>query len=155
MEPFIALVSVTAVVWAISLRRCREDGPLLALRAGIFAMFALTGIVHFVGMRAELIAMVPGWLGHPALLVTMTGVLELAGACGMLIRPLVPWAGLGLSLLLLAMFPANVSLALSGADVSWWDGLVPRTALQLVFLAATVAVTVLGFRRTGLQPRRW
>lgn len=149
MEPLITLVAVTLAVWALTsarLRRPREWE--IPLRAGVFAMFLLTGIVHFVGMRAELVAMVPAGLPQPELIVTVTGILELAGAVGMLVRPLAPWAAGGLSVLLLAMFPANVSLALSGGELSWWDELVPRSITQLVFLAATVSVVVLTTRRT-------
>jgi hypothetical protein len=46
-------------------------------------MFVLTGVAHFVGKRAELVAMVPPFLPAPELLVTVTGVLELTGAVGL------------------------------------------------------------------------
>jgi uncharacterized membrane protein len=153
VEPFVALVVVTAVARGVAARtgRGRREALALALRWGVGVMFTMTGVSHFVGMRADLVAMVPGWAPAPGLLVTLTGVLELAGAAGMLVRPLVPWAGLGLSALLVVMFPANVHLALAGDDLAWWDELVPRTLVQGVFLAATVTLTVLGFagRRTG------
>lgn len=68
----------------------------------------------------------------------MTGILELAGAAGLLIARTAPWAATGLSLMLIAMFPANVYAA-SYSD-AWDDQLVPRTLMQLVFLAATVTV---------------
>lgn len=103
-------------------------------------MFTVTGIAHFFGMRAELIDMVPPALPAPAFLVTLTGILELAGAVGLLWQPTRPWAAGGLSLMLLAMFPANVHLALTGTDLPWDDTLLPRTLLQIVFLAATSAV---------------
>jgi uncharacterized membrane protein len=47
-------------------------------------MFVMTGVAHFVKMRAELVSMVPPGLPAPGLLVTVTGVLELAGAAGLL-----------------------------------------------------------------------
>ena len=43
-------------------------------------MFLLTGIAHFGSRRAGFVEMVPPRLPRPALLVTVTGVLELAGA---------------------------------------------------------------------------
>lgn len=143
MEPLITLTAVTAVVLVVTAVRGRTDGIEIALRSGVGAMFLLTGVAHFVGMRAELIDMVPDWLPQPGLLVTVTGILELAGAAGMLIGPLVRWSGLGLSLMLLGMFPANVSLALSGTELAWYDELLPRTITQVIFLAATVSLTVL------------
>jgi uncharacterized membrane protein len=72
----------------------------------------------------------------PELLVTITGVLELAGAVGLLLPRTAPWAAGGLSVLLVAMFPANVHAALEGFGTP----LLPRTLMQVVFLAATLAV---------------
>jgi uncharacterized membrane protein len=141
MEPFIALVVVTLAllgVGAAGVPRLRS-WP-VALRGGLAAMFVMTGVAHFVGMRETLIAMVPPALPQPGLLVTITGVLELAGAVGLLLRPTVPWAAGGLSLLLVAVFPANVYAAVEGITTRADDALLPRTLFQIVFLAATLAV---------------
>ncbi|MEW2066489.1 hypothetical protein [Streptomyces sp. NPDC007346] len=149
MEPLIALVVVLGVTLAANALWLHRDRSLvLALRAGLCAMFLLTGAVHFVGMRTELVAMVPGWLPFPGLLVTVSGVLELAGALAMVVRRLVPWAGIGLSALLVAMFPANVAWALSESGLPWWDELLPRTVMQLVFLAATLTLVRLTLPRS-------
>jgi len=137
MEPAIVLVVVTTTSYAVARRTGVADPLTLALRLGVAAMFLLTGTVHFVMMREQLVAMVPAWAGDPELAVTATGVLELAGAVGLLHRGLAPWAAAGLTTLLLAMFPANVQLALSGGDLPWHDRLLPRTALQVLFLSAT------------------
>ncbi|MCY9784170.1 hypothetical protein KIK06_09720 [Nocardiopsis sp. EMB25] len=148
MEPLITLVGVTLVLGvcgALGVRRLRP-WP-VALRGGLAAMFALTGTVHFVGMREELVAMVPPALPAPGLLVTVTGVLELVGAAALLWTRTAPWSAAGLTVLLLAMFPANVHLALSGADLAAHQELVPRTALQAVFLAATVTVAATHLHR--------
>jgi uncharacterized membrane protein len=114
-----------------------------ALRVGLALMFLLTGVAHFAGKRrADLVAMVPPALPRPDLLVAATGVLELAGAVGLLIPATAPWAAAGLALLMLAMFPANVSaarrkLTLGGKPVT---PLGPRTALQVVFIGTAVAI---------------
>ncbi len=55
--------------------------------------------------------MVPPRLPRPDLLVTVTGVLELVGAVGLLVPATARLAAAGLGLLMLAMFPANVSAA--------------------------------------------
>jgi uncharacterized membrane protein len=147
MEPVIALIGVTVVVFIVNkawLRRPR--GFEIALRTGVAAMFTLTGLAHFIGMRADLIAMVPDWLPAPAAIVTITGLLELAAAAAMIHRRLATLAGAGLTLLLFAMFPANINLALSGQPLPWWDELVPRTMMQALFLAATITVVVLTHR---------
>lgn len=143
MEPLITLIVVTLVILALGaagVKRLRT-WP-VALRGGIAAMFVLTGTVHFVGMREELISMVPPVLPYPGFIVTLTGVLELAGALGLLWRPTVSWASGGLSLLLICMFPANVYYALSGMAADAHQALLPRTLMQIVFLSATLIVMV-------------
>ncbi|TDE27406.1 DoxX family membrane protein [Actinomadura sp. 6K520] len=124
------------------------------LRVGLALMFTVTGIAHFVGMREALIDMVPPALPAPGLLVTVTGVLELAGAAALLWERTAPWAAGGLSLMLIGMFPANVHLALNGTDIPWDDRLLPRTVMQVVFLAATLAVVAHHVRRTEETTRR-
>jgi uncharacterized membrane protein len=84
--------------------------------------------------------MVPPFLPAPELLVTVTGVLELGGAAGLLWSRTAPWAAGGLSALLVAMFPANVHKALADPTIAFDDQLGPRTALQVIFLASTLAV---------------
>jgi len=147
MEPLITLVVVTLVLRAIGTFGVR---PLrhfpTALRGGLTAMFLLTGTVHFVGMREELIAMVPGFLPAPELIVTLTGVAELAAAIGLLIPRTALLAASGLTALLVVMFPANVALALSSQPIPWYDELPWRTLMQLVFLAATITVVIDRYR---------
>ena len=145
MAPLITLLAVTLLLRAAGAAGIR---PLrswhTSLRGGLAALFTLTGTAHFNGMRADLVAMVPPALPYPELLVTVTGVLELLGAAGLLYRRTAPWAAGGLTLLLVAMFPANVHAALAGLMLNGAPAtaLLPRTLMQLVFIAATVAVMV-------------
>jgi uncharacterized membrane protein len=144
MEPLVVLLVVTLALLALGAVGVRALRPWpVALRGGLAAMFVLTGLAHFdlpPGMRAQLIEMVPPGLPDPALLVTITGVLELAGAAGLLWVRTAPWAAAGLGALLVAMFPANVHKALTDPTVTLDDQLWPRTALQVLFLAATLLV---------------
>ncbi|HVK20564.1 MAG TPA: DoxX family protein [Actinokineospora sp.] len=141
MAPLIILITVTLTLYVlgrVGVRPLRKwPNP---LRGGVAAMFTATGIAHFVGLREELIRMVPPDLPAPALLVTITGVLELAGAVGVLWRPTTPWAAAGLTAMLVGMFPANIYAANHGLSPSFGDQLFPRTIMQIVFLAATLAL---------------
>src|SRR5215203_3409015 len=83
-------------------------------RMGLVTMFVFTGISHFAPMRKDLIAMVPPALPRPDLLVVLTGVLELAGAVGLLFTRTRVWAAYGLLTLLVLMLPANISAARRG-----------------------------------------
>lgn len=148
MEPLIALVVVTLLTFAAGaagISRLRS-WP-VALRGGLAAMFMLTGAVHFFYMRTDIVQMVPPALPYPGLIVTLTGVLELAGAIGLLWRPVVLWASGGLSLLLIVMFPANLYVALNGLATHPEDELIPRTLMQMLFLAASLSVWMNYLRR--------
>ncbi|MCX4632066.1 MULTISPECIES: DoxX family protein [unclassified Streptomyces] len=142
MEPLVVLIAVTGLLLlAKPLGAVRPRRPIAALRGGLAAMFTLTGAAHFVGMREEIIAMVPSALPAPGLLVTLTGIAELACAVGLLWSRTARLSAAVLSAMLVVMFPANVYAAAGGA-VPWWDRLGPRTAMQCVFLAATVTVVL-------------
>ena len=68
-------------------------------------MFLFTAMAHFASTRKDIIAMVPPSFPRPDVLVTITGILEAAGAIGLLLTRTRKWAAWGLILLLLAMFP--------------------------------------------------
>ncbi|NWL89115.1 MULTISPECIES: hypothetical protein [unclassified Paenibacillus] len=152
MEPVIVLIVVTVILLiagAVGVQRLRP-WP-VALRGGLAAMFMLTGTVHFVYLRTELIDMVPPVLPYPGLIVTITGVLEWIGAIGLLWRPTVLWASGGLSLLLIAMFPANLYIAINGLYTSPEDALIPRTLMQILFLSVGVSIWTYYFRHRSIR----
>ena len=109
----------------------------LSTRVGLAIMFLFTASAHFTRMRADLIRMVPPAFPKPPLLVTLTGIAELAGAVGLLVPHVARWAAGGLSLLLIAMVPANVHAARSGLAIRGRAAtpLVVRLPLQVMWLA--------------------
>ncbi|MCP2624166.1 DoxX family protein [Mycolicibacterium smegmatis] len=117
-----------------------------AAAVGLAAMFALTGIAHFVDpLRRDMIAIVPPRLPAPGLLVTVTGALELLGAAGLLYPPTRVAAAVCLFVLMLAMFPANVYAArMPDPPKSMTSRLGVRTAEEGVYLAAAVLVAIGG-----------
>lgn len=149
---FLGATAVTFVVASVRHRSPVNAVP-AALRGGLAAMFTTTGITHFVILRDDLVAMVPPALPAPGLLVTVTGILELAGAAALLITPLAAWAAGGLGLLLLAMFPANVYSASAGMTLAGdpVTPLWPRAGMQALYLAAAIAVSV-RFRHQAIGP---
>lgn len=113
-----------------------------ALRLSLGAMFLLTASAHWGKRRPDLVRMVPAVFPRPDLLVTLTGILEIAGALGLSYPPTARAAALCLCVLLLCLFPANIraareKLTIGGRAV---PSLLPRTAIQVVFVAATLAV---------------
>ncbi len=146
MAPLIALVVSSVVARVVGWLGWLGTGYLnswtTAIAVGLAAMFMLTGVAHFAPpMRRDLIAIVPPRLPAPALLVTITGVLELLGAAGLLL-PATRTAAAGcLLLLMLAMFPANIHAArMPNPPKSMTTRLSLRCATEVVFLAAAGVV---------------
>jgi uncharacterized membrane protein len=117
-----------------------------AIAVGLALMFTMTGVAHFVpGMRRDMIAIVPPRLPKPALLVTITGVLELLGAIGVLYPPTRVAAAVCLFALMLVMFPANVYASrMPNPPKSMTSRLDVRSGEEVVYLAAAVVVWVCG-----------
>jgi uncharacterized membrane protein len=155
MIPLIVLVVVFLVLLgarALGVRRL--DSWVLCLRLALSVMFLLTASAHWGSRRAELVQMVPPALGHAELLVTLSGLAELAGAIGLLIPRLAPLAAACLAALLLALLPANIHAALAGLTLGGRPvtPLIPRIILQAVFIAALLLA---GFwRRAPSFPAR-
>ena len=110
-------------------------------------MFLLTASAHWGKRRRDLVQMVPSAFPKPDLIVTVTGFLEVLGAVGLLIPATARVAAVCLTLLLMAMFPANVSaahrnLTIGGKAVT---PLPVRTLLQAVFIAALMAAALVNF----------
>lgn len=75
--------------------------------------FLLAGANHF-RVPGFYVPMIPPWLPAPLLLVQISGVAEMLGGLGVLLPPVRRAAAWGLIVLLIAIFPANLHLALHG-----------------------------------------
>ncbi len=108
-----------------------------AVRVGLAVMFCITATAHFNSMRADLVRMVPPMFPNPEFMVTFTGICEVLGAIGLLVPRMRKAAAIGLILLLIALLPANIHAALSGLTLGGAPvtPLIPRVALQLIFIA--------------------
>ncbi|MGO0061158.1 DoxX family protein [Brevibacillus fluminis] len=111
-----------------------------ALRLAVAIMFLLTASAHWGKRRPDLVRMVPPVFPQADMLVTLTGWLEILGALTIVFPGTARYASIGLAILLLLLFPANVyaaqkKLTLGGKPVT---PLGLRTILQVVFLAAVV-----------------
>ena len=104
------------------------------LLAGIFAF---AGVMHFI-ISASYVGIMPPWLPWHRELVYLSGVLEIAGGVGLLIPRIRRAAGIGLVLLLIAVWPANLQMLLNARAASapaWYQTLLwLRLPLQLVLV---------------------
>lgn len=165
MEFAIVLLSIYAVLSFPPLRRqvrafsVRRDRA--AVAAGVF--FVLGGALHFA-MPEMYDRMIPPFApGSPRLWTNLSGALEIAGGVGLLVRPLRTAAAAGLFLLLLAILPANVHVAVAGVELEkmpyppayFWA----RIPFQVFYLAWVAWAGGLrgawrGFRAQRLNPPR-
>ncbi len=111
--------------------------PLFAL-----AMVAI-GVTHFTGPEA-FVRIVPAWLPAPLALVYISGAAEIAGGVGLLVPKLRRAASYGLVALYVAVFPANVNMAvnaipLGNVEMPAWAPWV-RLPFQIAFIALALWV---------------
>lgn len=149
MAPLIVLLVVTALARAAGALGVGYVASWPAATAvGLAVMFIVTGVSHFFPTRRTgLIAIVPPTLKQPAVLVALTGMLELLGAVALLV-PLEAgqWrvaAAFSLAVLLFVMFPANIYASQARRSAHSPNTPLPqRTAMQCVFIAAALFVAL-------------
>ena len=152
MVPFVFLAVVFAGLSLLPLARI--DPPLLRsararLRVALAAMFVLTGATHFTATESML-QMVPESLPLRREAVYVSGVAELAGAAGLLIPRLSRAAGLGLAAMLVAVFPANINVAVNQLQI---DLVSTDPVMQWVRLLVQPALIWLVVWATGRERR--
>jgi uncharacterized membrane protein len=114
-----------------------------AARIGIAVMLLFSGASHFSGLRHDMAAMIPPPLTGSLALIYLTGLLEIAGAVGILTHRLRTPAAWSLAALMVALFPANIYAALAGVSLggqpatSLWI----RGPLQLFWFATLLWVS--------------
>jgi uncharacterized membrane protein len=107
-------------------------------RIGLFALaiaFISAGANHFVN-PAFFVAIMPSYLPAHLEIVYVSGAFEIAGGIGVLIPSVRSLAGWGLVLLLVAVFPANLHMAMNPqlfSDLSPF-ALYVRLPMQLVLI---------------------
>jgi uncharacterized membrane protein len=76
------------------------------------SIFIIGGFLHFL-RPAPYLRIIPPILPWPRLLLWASGAAEILGGVGLLVRPLRRAAASGLALLLIAVFPANIYMAVA------------------------------------------
>jgi uncharacterized membrane protein len=107
------------------------------LRWLLTVFMVIAGANHFVAPAAY-VAMMPSALPAPAALVYISGVAEILGGLGLILAATRRLAGWGLIALFVAIFPANINMAvhhlsLGGREVPTW-ALWARLPLQAVLV---------------------
>lgn len=77
------------------------------------ALFIFAGVAHFRNPE-PFVRIVPPMLPAPLTLVYLSGIFEILGGIGLLVPSVQRTAAIGLCVLLLAVLPANIYMAMAG-----------------------------------------
>lgn len=114
----------------------RQLKPIFRLLLAAFIVTA--GIFHFV-KPVPFVKIVPDFLPYPLALVYISGFFEILGGIGLLIAPVSQLAAWGLIALFIAVFPANINMAVNQIQL---DG-IPNSPIfywaRLPFQAVLIA----------------
>jgi uncharacterized membrane protein len=127
-----------------------------AVRIGLAVMFVFTAGSHFSSLKYDLAAMIPPPLTGALWVIYVTGILEFAGAFGLMRRSLRRPAAWGLIALLVGLFPANIYAAISGVTLVG-DAATPlliRTPLQVLWIGLLWWSTIRGGRAARVTTSR-
>lgn len=140
----------------------------VAAAHGLAVMLVMTGTAHFVPEsvtvmpnHADLVRMVPPFVPFADAMVYLTGVLELAGALGLVLAATRRAAGACLALLFVVMLPANIYAAVEQVSFAGDTAtpLVIRIPEQILYIgvalwAASEKITV-DRPKTTLETPSW
>lgn len=149
MFPFFLFVTATLVLrglGSVGVKHCTTWRACVCIALAM--TFTFTGATHFTSMKHDYASMIPSGVPRRMELVSLSGAAELLGAAGLLVPRWRRAAGVGLALLLFAVFPANVHASLDGVP---FRGSPPttlwlRAPIQVVFLLALWFAAIAGGR---------
>lgn len=116
----------------------------MAGRAILAVFFVVAGSLHFL-FPDPYLRMVPPFLPWPSALVSISGVAEIAGGLGLLLPRWRRLAAYGLVLLLIAVFPANIYIAVAHVRFS---GLLGNAWVQWLRLPLQIPLVLWAWRYT-------
>jgi uncharacterized membrane protein len=139
MSFFVLLVVLFAIVHIPPVAQWLGAGTRrekMRIAAGV--AFIVASVPHFTSPERYL-PMMPPFVPEPVAMIYVSGGAELLGGLGLLVRRTARVAAWGLAALLVAIFPANIWVAINGANAAglpsspWYTW--SRLPFQLVFIA--------------------
>jgi uncharacterized membrane protein len=132
----LAIATILAAATQVVLRRLDVRS---SARIGMAAAMIFAGVAHLL-MPTPFLQHLPAWTPFAEAIIFLTGLIEIGfGAVLLMLRP--PWrrrTGLALAAYLVAIFPGNLYVAVTGIDVDgqpggWYPWL--RLPVQAVLIA--------------------
>ena len=107
--------------------------PQWVLRVIVATPLLVSGVLHFTHTALMASIIPPSFPDHPQL-VLLSGVLELAGAAGLLLPPFTRAASTCLAVLMIVIFPANVFAAGQTVGGLHMPSVPVRLVMQVVYV---------------------
>lgn len=146
MVPFIALIVSFLLFRVVGLLGLTYwDDWQTSIQWAVSIMLLLGASAHWGQRRSDLVRMVPPAFPQKEWIVTVTGMLEIAGAIGILLPAFSATASVCLIVLLIAILPANIYAARSNMTIGGKPvpKLPVRIGIQLVFITAVLLASPL------------
>jgi uncharacterized membrane protein len=144
MKPLIILIAVFGLITVITRFTSGHWNLVLSGNVAMCAMLCFTALGHFLFTRGMAL-MIPPVIPYKTALVYLTGVAEIAFGLALLSPALRPYAGYGVIVFFILIFPANVYAAIKHLDLekATYTGPGPgylwfRVPEQLLFIAWVV-----------------
>jgi len=104
----------------------------------IAGLFLITGTLHFLKPKF-FTGIMPDYIPYHLAMVYISGAAEIVGGLGILFENTQSWAGWGLILLLIAVFPANINMTVESIQKSGYTSLfsmatIARLPLQFALI---------------------
>lgn len=129
-----ALAITTALFFGLARGGFRSFGVTQTILRVLVALpLVVSGAAH-LAMPAAMAQMVPPIFPARTWLVILSGVAELAGAAGLFFRRTERAASLGIALLMIAIFPANIYVAGQTVHGLYMPAVPVRLLMQVVYI---------------------
>jgi uncharacterized membrane protein len=144
----ILLLALTIVgFFSLARGRYADFGTLQTVLRVIAALpLLISGILLHFFRATTTASIIPPVFPAPLLLVFITGIFEIVGAIGLFVPKFRRAAALCIAIMMVAIIPANVYAAGRTVDGLHMPGIIPRTAMQLVYI---VLVLLAGYGIPG------
>lgn len=108
------------------------------LRVVLAVSIIVAGVLHFL-VSQPFVKIVPDFLPAPLALVYMSGIIEIILGIALLIPPVSQYAAWGLILLFIAVFPANINMAVNHIHIDGVPDGMWFQAIRLPFQGVLIA----------------
>jgi uncharacterized membrane protein len=145
--PILLLTFTITAFFGIGRGRCADFGFFQIVIRVIAALpLLISGILLHFFRATSTASIIPPLFPAPLLLVFITGIFEIVGAIGLFVPRFRRTAALCIAIMMVAIIPANVFAAGRTIEGLPMPGIVPRTAMQLVYI---VLVLLAGYGIPG------